>query len=221
MAQRGGARARAADDPELDDRVRHLANMPGRYYLEKWRTNGTRKVSAFACRIQRISPMSMILAAPVGGDVGDWVTTHFDEFGVLRGQISRPLGFGFGVSLKMGTADRERLAAQVLWFEKHKNFEVPDYRRHRRIFPKNPQSTLVLADGTAMDCFVINMSASGAAISADHLVQIGMPLAIGTAVGRVVRVLNPGFAIQFMESIDVEDLERRLIRPRDELCATG
>lgn len=161
----------------------------------------------------------MILAAPVGGDVGDWVTAHFDEFGVLRGQISRPLGFGFGVSLKMGNAERERLAAQVLWFERHKNFEVSDQRRHRRIFPRNPQSTLVLADGTAIDCFVINMSASGAAVSADLVVTIGMPMALGTAVGRVIRLLDPGFALEFIESIDVESLERRLIRHRGDLCA--
>lgn len=161
----------------------------------------------------------MILAAPVGGDVGDWVTAHFDEFGVPRGQISRPLGFGFGVSLKMGNAERERLAAQVLWFERHKNFEVSDQRRHRRIFPRNPQSTLVLADGTAIDCFVINMSASGAAVSADLVVTIGMPMALGTAVGRVIRLLDPGFALEFIESIDVESLERRLIRHRGDLCA--
>lgn len=219
MAQRGGVRARTADDPVLDDRVRHLANMPGRYYLEKWRSSTDRQVSSFACRIQRISPMSMILAAPVGGDVGDWVTAHFDEFGVLRGQISRPLGFGFGVSLRMNTTDRERLAAQVLWCERHKNFEVSDQRRHRRIFPKSPQSTLVLADGTAMDCFVINMSASGAAVSADIVVEIGMPLALGTVVARVVRLLNPGFAVEFVELIELDQLEHRVIRQRDALCA--
>lgn len=218
MAQRGGAGGRTADDSVLDDRLRHLANMPGRYYLEKWRTSPDRQISSFACRIQRISPISMILAAPVGGDVGDWVVAHFDELGVLRGKISRPLGFGFGVALKMGKADHERLAAQVLWFEKQKNFEVSDQRRHRRIFPRNPQSTLVLADGTAIDCFVINMSASGAAISADLVVEIGMPLALGTVVGRVIRLLDPGFAIEFIEPIEIANLEQRLIRQRKDLC---
>ena len=199
----------------LDDRLRHLANLPGRYYLEKWRNGEDRKVSAFACRIQRISPMMMSLSAPVGGEVGDWVTSHFDDFGVLRGKIVRSLGFGFVISLKMSDADRAKLAAKVLWFERRKNFEVTDLRRHKRIVPTNPQSTLVLPNGSLIGCFVIDMSASGAAVSADIFPDIGLPLAVGTVVGRVVRHLNPGFAVEFVEGMDLEGIERRLIRQID------
>lgn len=212
MVARGCAAARAEIQAPLDDRLRHLANMPGRYYLEKWRSSKDAQVSSFACRIQRISPRMLTLSAPVGGSVGDWVTSHFDEFGVLRGQITRALGFGFVMSLKMRDADRARLASKVLWFERKRNFEVAEQRRHRRIVPRTPQSILILADGSALPCFVIDMSVSGAAVSADIDAAIGTPLALGSVVGKVVRRLDPGFAVEFVEPLDVDDLEYRLIR---------
>ncbi|WP_116652684.1 PilZ domain-containing protein [Pelagibacterium sediminicola] len=213
MAALGNAAPMAGSEPILDDRLRHLANLPGHYYLEKWRTADDRPVSSFACRIQRISPRMLSLSAPVGGTVGDWVTTHFDEFGVLRGPIARALGFGFVISLRMPEADRAKLASKVLWFERRRNYEVAELRRHRRIVPRNPQSLIILADGVTLPCFVIDMSVSGAAVSADIDPPIGMPLALGSVVGRVIRILDPGFAIEFIDPLDMGDLERRLIRP--------
>ena len=212
MAAREHAAAQIETEALFDDRLRYLANMPGRYYLEKWRSSEDAQVSSFACRIQRISPRMLTLSAPVGGTVGDWVTAHFDEFGVLRGQITRALGFGFVIALKMRDADRARLASKVLWFERKRNYEVTEQRRHRRIVPRNPQSILILADGSAMPCFVIDMSVAGAAVSANVNATIGMPMALGSVVGRVVRILDPGFAIEFVETLDVDDLEHRLIR---------
>ncbi len=213
------AAVRQTDEPVLNERTRHLANIPGRYYLDKWRQQDERRISAFACRIQRISPLTMSLKAPVGGEVGDRVTTHFDEFGLLRGKITRALGFGFVMSLDLSETQRESLARRVRWFERRKNYEVNEMRRFRRVAPQNPQSTLVLADGTTLDCFVINMSASGVAISADFAPELGTPLAVGSAVGRVVRFLNPGFAVQFIEPITSDCLETRLIRPKSELSS--
>ncbi|WP_196260694.1 PilZ domain-containing protein [Pelagibacterium limicola] len=212
MAARGQATALVETETGFDDRLRHLANMPGRYYMEKWRTGDEEKVTSFACRIQRISPQTMSLSAPVGGDVGDWVTAHFDEFGVLRGQITRALGFGFVISLKMRDHERARLASKILWFERRRNYEVSELRRHRRIVPRNPQSIVILADGTTMPCFVINMSISGAAVSANVDARVGTPMALGTVVGKVLRILDPGFALQFTETLDIDDLESRLIR---------
>ena len=216
MTQGTRARARNAERPRMDDRLRLMTNMPGRYHLEKWPSTNS-KTSYFACRVQRISPMTMSLAAPIGGEVGDWVTAHFDEFGVLRGQITRPMGFGFTMSLDMTEEERERLASHVQWLEQHKNYEVSDHRRHRRITPKNPQSTLIVADGSMIDCFVIDISMTGAAVSADLEVEIGMAMALGTVVGRVVRILDPGFAIEFMTRVDFDNLEHKLICPRTEL----
>jgi hypothetical protein len=72
---------------------------------------------------------------------------------------------------------------------------------------------LVFADGTHKSCFVIDMSATGAAVSADVQPEVGMPLAVGSCVGRVVRHLREGFAVKFVKLQNTGNLERLVIRP--------
>lgn len=201
----------------IDDRTRVLVNMRGRYHLEKWHQAPERRVTLFACRIQRLSPQKVLMAAPVSGEIGDWAVAQFNELGRLRGQIERRLGFGFVMSLDLDDEARRRMADKIVWLERLKNYSVVEARRHARIVPKNPESTLVLPNAHLVSCFVIDVSSSGAAVSADIEVAIGMPLALGTVVGRVIRLLNPGFAIEFIEPLHPAELERRTIRTAEQL----
>jgi hypothetical protein len=57
------------------------------------------------------------------------------------------------------------------------------------------------------------MSTSGVAVSAEVQPEIGTPLAIGACVGRVIRLLPDGFAVEFVEQPNRADLERLVIRP--------
>ena len=77
--------------------------------------------------------------------------------------------------------------------------------------PHNPSSTLSLADGTRLTCFVIDMSASGAAVSAEFYPELGEVLALGKAIGRVVRHFREGFAIQFVRPLTTGNIEHTLI----------
>ena len=72
---------------------------------------------------------------------------------------------------------------------------------------------MIFADGTYRDCFIIDMSASGAAVSADMQPDLGMPLAIGSCVGRVVRHFREGFAVKFVETQDEAQIEKLVARP--------
>jgi hypothetical protein len=72
---------------------------------------------------------------------------------------------------------------------------------------------MTLADGTVRGCFIVDMSTSGAAVSAEVQPPIGMPLAVGACVGRVIRHLPDGFAVKFVEEQKRNDLERLVIRP--------
>ena len=80
--------------------------------------------------------------------------------------------------------------------------------------PRDPRSLLVFADGTVVECLIIDMSLSGAAVSADVQPAIGTPLAIGTVVGRVVRWLEVGFAVRFTSEQEMPTLEERLHPPK-------
>jgi hypothetical protein len=159
-----------------------------------------------------MSAQHMLLACPVAAPIGERVITHIDQFGKLEGMITRLMDRGFVMNLA-GTEDEQfKRAAKLAWLEDHKNHDVHDVRKHGRIVPRNPYSTLVLPDGQTLTCLVIDMSVSGAAVSADIQPEIGMPLAVGKVVGRVRRRFAEGFAIQFIETQELEFLEDRLIR---------
>jgi len=108
---------------------------------------------------------------------------------------------------------REKFASKLTWLErKQKNPGLPDSRKQPRIIPASPHSTLTFADGSTRSCFVTDMSASGASVSSDMQPRVGMPLAVGACVGRVVRHLPDGFAVKFVEQQSRDDLDRLVIR---------
>jgi hypothetical protein len=71
----------------------------------------------------------------------------------------------------------------------------------------------MLADGSMHGCFVIDMSVSGAAVSAEIYPKLGDVLAVGRIIGRVVRMFREGFAVRFIELQDPAALEHLLLRP--------
>ena len=71
---------------------------------------------------------------------------------------------------------------------------------------------LTLADGSVHPCFIIDVSPSGVAVSAEYEPPIGTPLAIGSCVGRVVRQFPSGFAIEFVQKLDRNDVMRLIVR---------
>jgi hypothetical protein len=185
----------------------------GHYTLANW-FDPQGRPRTFACQTSRVSPFRMLVSVPVVGKIGDHITSYFGDFGNLDGQISDIVAGGFLLELAMPLSMREKLANKLTWLEKkQKNPGIPDGRKQARIIPASPHSTLTFADGSTRGCCVIDMSVSGVAVSSDVQPKIGMPLAIGTCVGRVVRLLPEGFAVKFVEQQSRGDLDRRALRP--------
>jgi hypothetical protein len=184
----------------------------GRYSLaHRYDPNGN--LREFACRTSRVSPFRMLVNVPLVGRIGDRVDAYFSDFGQLTGQISDTAPGGFCFELELERARREKMADMLKWLEKkQQDVGIQDGRANKRIIPQNPHSTLILSDGSHRSCFVIDMSCSGVAISADFYPEIGTPLAVGSAVGRVVRHFREGFAIKFVRDVDDTSLERTVIR---------
>jgi len=196
----------------LKQRAVNIA-VGGNYSLANWYDqNG--KPRNFACRTSRVSPFRMIVDVPVVGRVGDSISSYFSDFGKLDGHISDTVPGGFLLELAVTRAMRERLSNQLSWLEKKLNDPaVVDARQQARIVPACPHSSLIFADGTMHTCFVIDMSISGVAVSADVQPEIGTPLAVGGCVGRVIRHRNDGFAVKFSELQNRSELEWRIARP--------
>lgn len=194
-------------------RVPHIiVSIPGRYAFANRRdARGNR--CEFACRVISISLHAMTLVVPETGAIAERVITYCDEFGKLEGSISRLLDGAFVMTIAATDEERHKLADKIEWYENNKNHDLSDRRKHKRIAPKYPRSTFFWADDSRVDCFVIDMSASGVAVSAAIKPKIGTPLAVGILIGRVVRHLADGFAVQFIELQDIGCLEQRLIPP--------
>lgn len=195
--------------------IRFIGALAGRYALPERRQSGNGKVPVYACRLCSISTRLLVAVGPVVGKEGETVSCHFGEFGMLRGRITRRLASGFVANLHMNESEREKLAAKIDWQKKHVHAQVPDKREHKRVQPRDPRSTIVLADGQSLPCFIIDVSRSGAAVSAHCWPELGTPMALGRVIGRVVRHLDVGFALQFIQPQDFEALEY-LIRPAAE-----
>jgi hypothetical protein len=178
--------------------VRFIGDLTGCYVLSSRESAGEDQAKVFACRARSISPQRAVLQAPVRGDKGEQVAMRFDGVGLIRGIIARPTPDGFIVELVVSQAERAALALRIDWLKRKWLQSLPDRRGAKRWLPRDPRSTLVLGANRTLDCFVINVSCSGVAVSADLLPQLGMPLAVGTVPGRVVRRLEFGFAVQFV-----------------------
>jgi hypothetical protein len=191
--------------------VRFIGAIPGRYTLMAAGQAVESDLRVYACRLSSISPTIAVMAAPVAGDPNEPVTAHFETFGIVRGVLQRHIPGGFAIELDMSEAERERLAGKIAWHKKHVFEQAPDRRSGKRFPPRNPHSVLTLAGGRKLSCFVIDLSPSGVAVSAAIVPQIGMPVAVGRLVGRVVRHFETGFAVQFLTPLDPDEVEARLL----------
>jgi hypothetical protein len=191
--------------------IRVIVNIPGRFSLSDRRDKrGERRV--FACRAVNVSAQAVALTSPVSGKVGERVIAHIDHLGKLEGVLVRQLDRGFVMSISASDEERDKLAGKIEWLEKHKNHEATDKRGDERVAPASPYSQMILPDGSRETCLVLDLSVSGAAISADTVPDMGTVVAIGVLVGRVVRHFDGGFAVQFVERQSRHTVEALVIR---------
>jgi hypothetical protein len=188
----------------------------GKYKLHRW-YGPDGKIRTLACRSTRVSPYRMIVDVPVVGRIGDRITSHFGEFGEFEGSVSDTRNGSILLELEMTPERRQWMADKLAWLEKtRQDPQIQDARQDARFVPQASHTTLTMADGKVSTCFIIDMSATGVAVSSEVQPEIGTPLAVGSLVGRVVRIFETGFAVKFVEKQAVNDLSRLIIRQDDE-----
>jgi hypothetical protein len=79
--------------------------------------------------------------------------------------------------------------------------------------PRNPISRLTLGDGTKITCRTLDMSLSGAAITAENRPPLKSLVLLGRVPARVVRNLEEGFALEFVHEQLAETLEDSVTAP--------
>ncbi len=180
--------------PRSEERRRHQrvkVNLLGRYMLADRRE--------YPCQVIDMSPGGMAMAAPVLGAPGERVIAYVDHLGRLEGKIARLIDNGFAMTISATSRKRDKLAAQLTWLANRQILNLPEDRRHGRFTPRNQMGRLTALNGTNITVRVIDVSASGAAVSIapDLRPAVGSAVTIGKTAGRVVRHIEDGFAIEF------------------------
>lgn len=208
----GRSTSRQSDFDRHD--VRFIGAVGGRYALVDRKLGAVNKAPVYACRLCSVSTRNAVVVGPVVGRDGEVVTAHFNAFGILRGEVSRQLPSGFVMNLMLNPAARDRLGRKIVWQKKHVHERLEDRREHKRVQLRDPRTIITLADGSHVAAFVIDVSRSGIALSAQIQPAIGTPLAVGKLVGRVVRHLEIGFAVNFLALQDLETVEALIVPPK-------
>lgn len=187
LAQKSPPPASVREERRRFQRVK--VHLLGRYMLQDHRE--------FPCQVVNMSPGGLAMYAPGIGTVGERVICYLDHIGRVEGRITRLIDNGFAMTVSATPRKRDKLAAQLTWLANRQILNLPEDRRHDRIVPRNPSAIMTLDDGTRMACRIIDLSLSGAAISALNRPEVGAAVSLGRVASRVVRHLEEGFAIEF------------------------
>lgn len=151
----------------------------------------------------------MVVTAPVSAHEGESVLIDITGYGIVRAAVSRLRDDGFICSVMLGDGQRSKLATWIAWLRRHAGRVAGDKRGFIRTRPRDPRTTVTLADGTMLRALITDLSRSGAALSADMLPEPGAAITVGQVPARVVRTLEVGFAVEFdrvLEAVEADTM---------------
>ncbi len=170
--------------------------------------------SEHPCQVVDMSPGNVAFRCDRRGDPGEKVIAYLDHIGRVEGVVTRTLPDGFAMTVVASERKRSKLAAQLTWLANKHELDLPEDRRHERVAPRNPMTTLQLADGRNYPCRIIDLSLSGAAIEIEVKPALGVLVSLGTMRGQVVRHFEDGVAVEFAVLQRAETLDAEFNRPR-------
>jgi len=173
-------------------------SLSGRFMVED--------TKEYPCEVFNMSPGGMAVRAPFCPRVGERVLSYIEQLGGLDGTVARTFDGGFAVEFKISARKRERIANVLTWYGSG-DHKVED-RVHERAAPRIATQKLILPTGTVCDCHVIDVSLSGASIASRVRPDLDTLVVLGRLRGRVVRHHDQGFAIEFVEVQDPDNLAR-------------
>lgn len=162
----------------------------------------------YPCQVINMSPGDSAMLAPVSGELGERIVIYVDHIGRIEGEVMRTFQGGFAVRIHATQYKREKIANQLTWIINRDRLNLAEDRHYERLVPKNPFTTLVLADGTDHHCRVLDVSLSGASIAINPKPPIDSTVTLGLMRGRVMRHHEQGIGIQFLDIQDMAAIRR-------------
>jgi hypothetical protein len=151
------------------------------------------------CRTADISPGDARIVSNVLPDVGERVVIYLNGFGRLSGRIARRCGEGeMAVIFDFSAHKREKMAEQLtLAVNPHLQIEAP-LRRNVRLRESAPLARLEFETGEAYEVEIVDFSLAGITVKSRRPPPLlGVWVRVGAVYGRVARLIDGGFAIDF------------------------
>ncbi|MEQ1954367.1 PilZ domain-containing protein [Mesorhizobium yinganensis] len=149
------------------------------------------------CQVIDMSPGNVALRADEIGQPGEKVIAYIDHIGRVEGVVTRTMEDGFAMTIIASDRKKDKLAAQLTWLANKHELDLPEDRRHERVAPRDPLTTMQLTDGRQYQCRIIDLSLSGAAVEIDVKPALGVQVILGTMRGQIVRHFEDGVAVEF------------------------
>lgn len=151
------------------------------------------------CRTTDISPGDIRIAAPILPQVGERVVIYLAGFGRVSGHVARKCGEDeVAIIFDFTAHKREKMAEQLtLAVNRDLGIEEP----HRPIGDGSQMIKLEFETGEAYEGEVVDFSLAGITIKSRRPPPlIGVWVRAGNVYGRVARLIEGGFAIDFQVS---------------------
>jgi hypothetical protein len=186
----------AASSPATTE-ILHLA-LPGRMLI-----TGSQEIG---CTLTWVKDRTARVSADGVGQalVGDRTILYLDIVGRIEGAVSWVGPADVEIRIAAPSAKWQRLQQQFAVLAAMAPGERENLRGYRRIVLDVPDVELSLPDGRKADARIRDVSRSGAAVRSGVAPEIGTLVTLGSTRGKVVRLLDDGFAVQFLRLLPLE-----------------
>ena len=158
----------------------------------------------FPCVTIDASPGGFAFGTEAPVALGEKIIAYIAQIGRVQGVVRRQFRGGFAIAVTLPALKRDKFADQLTWLANRQALGMPEDRRHERLVPNAPHSTLTSPNGREILCKIVDISRSGAAIAAAHAPEVGAMVTLGKTRGQVVRQFTGGVAIEFQRIVAEE-----------------
>jgi len=166
----------------------HLA-LPGRFMRADR--------SEHDCQLIEISIGGASLKTAVPVEADERIIANFEHLGSLEGSVVRNFPGGFAIRSNMSAHRREKLAAKLTWLINRADLNEFEAREEERFKRSGSTALLRLADGSELECEIIDVSVSGASLATTWRPPIGSIVTVGKQSATVRRHHRTGIGIEF------------------------
>jgi hypothetical protein len=159
----------------------------------------------FDCESIDASPNGIAFSSDAGVQPNERIVAYLNQIGRVEGRVARIFPGGFAIQMNVPTAKRDKLATQMAWLANRQSRGLPQDRRHERIAPRDRYTILRLPNGREYTATLIDISMSGAALNVDCEPPIGAHVFVGATPAEVVRHVNCGIAVEFLNPLPPEE----------------